>query len=217
MTVAPGRVPQGTPASVVLLVEFVPSPANPRVARPFSCDLTAPRADPPTTTEVRAVNMQELDLLLVRVLRDLDVPDDVEEPVAAVKRAPYPGENVFRHVEQKIRAVKCPECETVVVPPRSICGSCNARMEEWTEVGPGGTVENYTIGRVRLDKGQVKDADPPILLGLIKLDGADTLFAAEIRDLEPEKLQEGLRVTAVWEDEPQGVLQDLAYFKPEGS
>lgn len=116
--------------------------------------------------------------------------------------------------EGKIMGVKCPGCGKVLVPPRKICGACDRVMEEWVEVGPEGTVENYTVGHVKLNLGEVERLDTPVLLALIKLDGADSLLAGEVRGIEPEKLGDGLRVRAVFKDPAEDNLSDLEYFEP---
>jgi hypothetical protein len=115
---------------------------------------------------------------------------------------------------RKIMAVKCEGCGRVAVPPRKICGQCNRVMDEWVEVGPEGTVENYTIGHVTLNKGLIEPADPPVMLALIKLDGATALLAGEVRGVEQADLKSGLRVKAVFADPAENSLSDLDHFEP---
>jgi len=118
--------------------------------------------------------------------------------------------------EKKILGIKCPGCGKVVVPPRKICGTCNRVMEEWVEVGPEGTVESYTVGHVKLDKGKVETCDPPRLIAMIKLEGATSLLVAEVRGVEPGDLKDGLKVRAVFKEPPTDSLEDLDYFEPVG-
>lgn len=114
----------------------------------------------------------------------------------------------------KIYGIKCPGCGKVVVPPRKICGACNEIMEDYVEVGPEGTVEDYTVGHVKINLGQLEPVDPPQIIGLVKLEGADSLLAALIKGVEPGDLGEGLRVRAVFKDPPKDSLEDLDYFEP---
>lgn len=107
-------------------------------------------------------------------------------------------------------------CGKVVVPPRKICGKCNRLMDEWVEVGPEGTVENYTVGHVTLNKGLIEPADPPVMLALIKLDGATSLLAGEVRGVEQADLKSGLRVKAAFADPAENSLADLDHFEPAG-
>jgi uncharacterized OB-fold protein len=130
------------------------------------------------------------------------------------------GPYLERHIQElggkKIMGVKCEGCGKVVVPPRKICGECNRVMDEWVEVGPEGTVENYTVGHVKLNKGLAERADPPVMLALIKLDGAASLLAGEVRGIAPDELRNGLRVKAVFADPAENSLSDLDHFEPTG-
>lgn len=118
--------------------------------------------------------------------------------------------------QKKLLGIKCPDCGKVVVPPRKICGACDSIMEEWVEVGPEGTVENYTVGHIKLNKGLVEKADPPTIIALIKLDGASVPLAGVLRGMEPGEVENGSRVRAVFKDPPEESLFDLDHFEPAG-
>jgi hypothetical protein len=118
--------------------------------------------------------------------------------------------------EKKILGVKCPGDGTVVVPPRKICGKCNATMDEWVEVGPQGTIENYTIGHVILNKGLVEKADSEYVLALIKLDGASSLLPALVKGVAPADVERGMKVKAVFKDPAEDSLADLSHFELVG-
>ncbi|MEW5947094.1 MAG: Zn-ribbon domain-containing OB-fold protein [bacterium] len=130
----------------------------------------------------------------------------------------YVGQYLEKYIlalgERKILAVRCPGCGKVVVPPRSTCGRCDREMEEWLEVGPEGTVENFTAAFVRVKDGLVKDLDEPRIIGMIRLDGADSLMDAEIRGVSPGEVKTGLRVKAVWSEKIKGKVTDLSHFEP---
>lgn len=127
---------------------------------------------------------------------------------------PYIERYIKGFGDKKILGVKCSGCSKVFVPPRKICGTCNRIMDEWVEVGPEGTVENYTVGHVTLNKGLVEEAETPVLLALVKLDGATGLLAGEVRGLEPAGLKSGVRVRAVFKDPAEDSLLDLDHFEP---
>jgi len=118
--------------------------------------------------------------------------------------------------DKKILGVKCSGCSKVVVPPRQFCGTCNRVMDEWVEVGPGGTVELYTVGHVTVEKGLVEAADAPSVLALIKLDGATGLLAGEVEGVEPSGVKNGMRVRAVFKEPAEDSLNDLDHFEPAG-
>jgi len=116
--------------------------------------------------------------------------------------------------EKKILGVRCAECGRVLLPPRSACGACHTRPDEWVEVKPTGTLENFTVGHVAYDNGEIKDLAEPVIIGMVRLDGADSLLTAKIQGIEPQACQAGLKVRAVWKEEPKGDLSDLDHFEP---
>jgi hypothetical protein len=116
--------------------------------------------------------------------------------------------------EKKILGSKCPGCSKVAVPPRMYCGVCNKKMEEIVEISQEGTLENFTVGHVVLEKGQLSPAKKPYILGLIKLDGASSLLLAKVEGVSPAQVKAGLRVKAVWKDQVEGDYGDLDHFEP---
>ncbi len=117
--------------------------------------------------------------------------------------------------ERKILGSKCPQCGKVAVPPRTVCGKCSATMGEFVEVSQEGTLENFTVGHVQLVKGQrLEKAESPYVVGLVRLDGVDSLLLARISGVDPSDLKVGMRVKAVWRDEVQGDYADLDHFQP---
>lgn len=118
--------------------------------------------------------------------------------------------------EKKILGTKCTGDGSVMVPPRKICGACNEVMDEWVEVGPEGTIENYTVGHVTLNKGLVEKADSEYVLALIKLDGATSLLPALVKGIAPTDVEKGMKVKAVFKDPAEDSLADLSHFELAG-
>jgi uncharacterized OB-fold protein len=116
--------------------------------------------------------------------------------------------------DKKIMGSKCPGCGKVAVPPRMWCGVCNKKMEEFVELSREGTLENFTVGHVVLEKGQLSQAEKPQILGLIKLDGATTLFLAKVEGVSSDGVKTGMRLKAVWKDQVEGDYLDLDHFEP---
>lgn len=146
-----------------------------------------------------------------RVIAQVMVPMDF---TYNYRVGPYLEKYIQGLGQKKILGVKCPGCSRVVVPPRKICGTCNRIMDEWVEVGPEGTIENFTVGHVKLDKGAVEPVDSPVMLALIKLNGATALLPGEVRGIDPGELKNGLRVKAVFKDPSEDSLSDLDHFEP---
>ncbi len=118
--------------------------------------------------------------------------------------------------DKKIVGVECPKCGRVLVPPRSVCGSCFTRPEKWVEVGPQGELRNYTVAHVEIVDGEIKDSEEPRIIGMVKLDGADSLVCGVVEGVSEEDLKTGLRLKAVFVDEPKGSVKDLDHFEPVG-
>ncbi len=125
------------------------------------------------------------------------------------------GSKFFEEIKnKKILGIKCPECKKVYVPPRKVCGPCFKEMNEFVEVGPGGTIGTFTILRYEFIDPETGERKPvPYGYGFIKLDGADTLFQHYIDITNESGLQIGARVEAVFVDEPKGVIRDIQHFR----
>jgi len=127
---------------------------------------------------------------------------------------PYLEKYIQGLSEKKILGVRCPACKRVLLPPRSACGQCATRPDEWVEAQQTGTLENFTVAHVMIEKGEIKDLEEPVILGMIRLDGADSLLSAKVQGISPDDCRAGVRVQAVWREEPKGDLLDLDHFEP---
>ncbi|MDY6796539.1 MAG: OB-fold domain-containing protein [Actinomycetota bacterium] len=110
---------------------------------------------------------------------------------------------------RKFVGFKCPGCGKVYFPAKDICGECYVPLEEEpVEVGPEGEVISYTIVR---EANPESPAEAPYVLGMVKLDGADTavigLLLAGDKDV-----QVGMRVKPEWKEERMGHFSDLEGF-----
>ena len=113
-----------------------------------------------------------------------------------------------------ILGVRCDRCEKVFVPPRSTCELCFEDLsEKWVEVASAGTVISFT--EIRYQE-PYQPCEPPYILALIRLDGADTGLAHIIRGADPSEVSVGLRVEAVFAEKGNGTILDIDHFKPAG-
>ncbi len=110
--------------------------------------------------------------------------------------------------------IKCSKCQRVIVPPRSVCGKCYAPTEEWMELPGTGTLENFTVTGLLLTDKKTKKLKVDSVIGLIKLDGADTSFVWSVGEVDPQNMKIGMKVQAVWNETLAGDYKDLKYFKP---
>ncbi|WP_431228983.1 Zn-ribbon domain-containing OB-fold protein [Burkholderia contaminans] len=153
-------------------------------------------------------------------------PEELERAEPAVLRQPMlysdilyePGKvnsrffGVLRD-HGKICATRCAACERVYVPPRASCNQCFGELDEWVVVGNAGTLESYTVVH---EPGMLQPVARPYVLGMIRLDGADTALVHYLGEIDPADVRIGMRVTAVFGEERVGNIWDIHYFRPEG-
>ena len=94
--------------------------------------------------------------------------------------------------------------DEVLVPAQDFSGTTGEPASGFVEVAPVGTVQAFTTGAHGT-------------LGIILIDGSTVPFVHQLLRIEPESLEVGTRVEAVWADEPTGGMLDLAGFAPLGS
>jgi hypothetical protein len=115
--------------------------------------------------------------------------------------------------KKQILGMRCSSCNRVHVPARSTCKDCFAQLDEWVEVSDKGTVLTYTVVN---EPNPCQPVEPPLVYGVIQLDGADNGFVHMLGGVEAEQLQIGMRVQAVFKEERKGSILDIRYFKPLG-
>jgi len=114
--------------------------------------------------------------------------------------------------EKRIYGIRCPSCGTVFVPPKKVCHQCFSDLSEWVEVSDEGTLETFTI--VHYSEPELHPIKAPFAYGIIKLDGADTGMTHLIGEMDFKSIREGMRLKAVFQEEPKGNYLDIKYFKP---
>jgi len=114
---------------------------------------------------------------------------------------------------ERIMGTRCPTCNLVYVPARSVCRDCFGQLSEWVEVSRQGTLLTYTVAR---EPNPVQPSPTPLAYGIVKLDGADTGFVHMLGDVDPEQLKAGMKVEAVFKgkEDRQASILDIKYFKP---
>ena len=112
---------------------------------------------------------------------------------------------------KRIMGTKCAACNRVYVPARSVCTDCFAQLNEWVEVSDKGTLLTYAIAR---QSTVAQPVTPPIIYGIVQLDGADTGLVHMLGEVQLEKLHVGMRVQAVFKEERTANILDIKYFRP---
>jgi uncharacterized OB-fold protein len=113
--------------------------------------------------------------------------------------------------KKRIMGTRCPACNRVYVPARSVCKDCFGQLDEWVEVSDKGTLLTYTVTH---QATRVQPMEPPLAYGIIQLDGADTGLVHMLGEVEPEQLRIGMRIQAVFREKREASILDIKYFKP---
>jgi len=100
----------------------------------------------------------------------------------------------------------------VLVPPQEYDPESGESLDDWVEVGQSGTVTTWTW----IDRPRPKHPlQHPFAFALIRLDGADTAMLHVVDAGDAARMATGLRVRAVWREDPQGDITDITSFTPE--
>lgn len=117
---------------------------------------------------------------------------------------------------KKFIGTKCSKCGKIMIPPRNRCGDCFAKAEEFVDLPETGILKNFTITRYKISERKIRMGSKDIIVGLVQLDGADTAMIVPIINANPENLNDGMKVKAVWARSLKGRPQDIAGFEPIG-
>jgi uncharacterized OB-fold protein len=112
---------------------------------------------------------------------------------------------------KKIMGTRCTACDLVYVPARSVCKHCFAQLDKWVEVSDRGTLQTYTVAG---QANGVQPVDPPIIYGVVLLDGASTGLVHMLSEVDFEELAVGMRVKAVFREKRTASILDIKYFAP---
>jgi uncharacterized protein len=124
------------------------------------------------------------------------------------------GEAFFQALKDRgeFLASRCESCGITYCPARLFCERCFAGpLEANVTVGPQGTVLSFTVGSTGVEGERL---DEPLTIGLIRLDGADTVLVHFL--VEAEELVTGLRVEPRFlpRTKRTGSMLDLQGFRP---
>jgi len=113
----------------------------------------------------------------------------------------------------RILGIRCGS--RVICPPIEFDpDTCETLSPDFVEVGPGGTVENWTWIAEPSRKHPFRE---PFAFVQVKLDGADTTMTHAVKAAGPEAMSTGMRVMAQFHEtleERTGAITDV-YFVPE--
>ncbi len=114
--------------------------------------------------------------------------------------------------QARIMGVRCDKCGKVFLPPRQTCERCLEDIrDKWVALESTGVVVNFTVVRQQ-DKHLPRKT--PYVLGMIKLDGADTPIVHIVEGVDPDKISEGMRVKAIFAPESEPSILLINHFEP---
>lgn len=113
----------------------------------------------------------------------------------------------------KILGERCTSCTKVYVPWRGCCPTCGTAESITTEVADRGTVTTFSI--INIPFG-TQAFQTPYAAAAILLDGADLPLLHLLNNVPMPEVRMGLRVRAVWDDEPKPTLQTIRWFEAAG-
>jgi len=124
------------------------------------------------------------------------------------------GDYFFKKLKEegKFTAAKCKKCGRVYFPPRIYCEK-DFSETEFVEISGEGTVRAFTVARLDINE---KPLEKPEIYAIIDLDGTDGCIIHLLGEVEPEKVEVGMKVKPVLKDKDkrEGKITDILYFKP---
>lgn len=130
-------------------------------------------------------------------------------------RGPYYG-RLFDEMQSsgRIMGIRCPSCQSTLLPPREVCDNCFVKTGTWVDIADTGVLQAFSIIHLKF-VGQTRE--PPYVYAEIMLDGASTKIIHVLDGLDMKTaskwLKPGVRVKAVWKAELKGSLSDISHFE----
>ena len=112
--------------------------------------------------------------------------------------------------EKKLLATQCPKCSAVYMPPRAICRQ-DLTSTTWLELSGKGRLESWTLCPNAVSYAQT---ETPYILAYVKLEGTQSLFLHQLRNISLEELNFGLELKAVFAPTMTNHPLDQFWFEP---
>ncbi len=130
-----------------------------------------------------------------------------------VIRAGVTQSTFLKQLEQRrLVGRRSPVNGQVLIPPRGACTESGAPCHEEVEVSNTGVVTTFSVIRIEFPGQRLK---PPYVCAAILLDGADVPLIHLVGG-DPDDVRMGMRVRAVWTDEPLASMEAIQFFEPTG-
>jgi uncharacterized protein len=106
---------------------------------------------------------------------------------------------------------RCSSCGVTYLPARIFCERCMAELSSDTECGPRGTLESWTVGHEGIDGEAL---EPPVTIGIVKLDAADTVLMHRLIGDGPWEIGQRVEVELLTSNQRSASILDIAGFRP---
>jgi uncharacterized OB-fold protein len=114
---------------------------------------------------------------------------------------------------QRFFATRCPDCGKVWTPPRPLCPDC-LEVTAWQELSGRGEIASFSV--LHYAPSLARHLKTPYILAYVRLEGADTLFAHLLQNVERiENVEIGMPVRIVYNSGPVEHPIHLMAFEPD--
>ncbi|TFG13643.1 MAG: hypothetical protein EU535_04700, partial [Promethearchaeota archaeon] len=79
-----------------------------------------------------------------------------------------------------------------------------------------GVLKNFTVTNWKVTERRAVKRKDTYIIGLVKIDGADTSMVVPLLNVNPDDLKEGMKVKVVWYSRLSGQPNDIQGFEPVG-
>lgn len=123
------------------------------------------------------------------------------------------GEAFFKALKDmgQFLASRCESCGITYCPARLFCERCFDELNADITVGPGGTIESFTVGYAGVEG---EPLDEPVTVGLVRLDGADTVLMHLLIDTDNPMIGDTVEASLLPKSRRTGSILDVRGFRP---
>jgi uncharacterized OB-fold protein len=136
-------------------------------------------------------------------------------PLESLYTVGLAGERFFREIKDngQFWGTHCPHCDITYVPAQLFCERCFAKLSDWREVAPQGTIETFTVVHMDLDGQPLAH---PQIVACVRLAGADGGLVHFLGEVNADEVYIGQPVEAVFKPKAkrEGSILDIRYFRP---
>ncbi|HYZ98107.1 MAG TPA: Zn-ribbon domain-containing OB-fold protein [Acidimicrobiales bacterium] len=155
-------------------------------------------------------------LTLPPALRDVEPMRSIRAP-ARLEYTFTAGQATSRFLrgmaERRILGERCGVCGKVMLPPRGSCPTDGVPTSEQVDLADRGIVTTFCVVNVKFSGSAM---ELPYVCATVLPDGADMGLFGMVQEVPSDQIRMGMRVEAVWDDEPGPSLASIKWWRPTG-